>query len=105
MSSKNNRRPNSNPAPRPQGRPQGATNAPAGQVVVVPQCPYCRSSDREKYRFVSCTAHGGYTAAGVEYSHVVRRRTKCLSCSKTRIDKFLENRAPEVNPGEENEPE
>lgn len=87
------------------GRPAGSKNSPVGDVVIVPQCPYCRSSDREPYRFVSCVEHGGHTAAGVEYSHVVRRRTRCLACNRVRTDKFLENRMPEKNPGDEDEPE
>ncbi len=91
----------------PPGRPPGTPNAKPGQVVAVHQCinPKCRSTEHERYRLVSCVAHGGFTAAGVEYSHVVRRRTKCLNCGTRRIDKFLENHPPEANPGEENEPE
>ncbi len=89
---------------RKPGRPQGSTNAEAGQVVAVHQCPGCKSTERERYRFAACVAHGGVTAAGVAHSHVVSRRTKCLACGKSRIDKFLENRQPDANPGDENEP-
>lgn len=89
---------------RKPGRPQGSTNAEVGQVVAVHQCKQCKSSERERYRLVNCVAHGGVTASGIRYSHVVFRRTKCKQCGTSRVDKFLENRAPDVSPGSECEP-
>lgn len=88
------------------GRPKGAKNSELGQVLVVAQCPLCKSSDRERYRLVAVIEHGGVTSTGFEYSHTVKRRTRCKTpgCLKVRTDTFLENSAPQVNPGEENEP-
>lgn len=90
--------------PKPKGRPKGASNIEFGVVVVVPQCPVCKSSARERYRLVSYTKHGGITSSGYEYSHTVKRRTRCTNCGKRRIDTFLENAVPKANPGEVNEP-
>ena len=89
------------------GRPPGATNAESGQVVAVHQCPQCKSTDRERYRLVNCVESGGVTSSGIVYSHVVFRRTRCKTagCTKSRIDRFLENHPPGVSPGEECEPD
>lgn len=89
---------------KPKGRPQGSPNVTTTQLVRLPQCPSCKTTDRGRYYFVSAIDHGGITADGYEYSHVVRRRTTCAHCGQTRIDKFLENSAPAANPGDENEP-
>lgn len=90
--------------PKPKGRPKGAGNVELGNVLVVAQCPRCKSSERERYRLVSCTPHGGVTSSGFEYSHTVKRRTRCTNCGKRRIDTFLENAIPKANPGQVNEP-
>lgn len=86
------------------GRPQGAGNVKTIQSVQTPACPVCGKTDRERYRLLSAVQHGGFTANGREYSHVVNRRTKCKACGEPRIDRFFENRMPEASPGEENEP-
>lgn len=87
------------------GRPQGSTNVEVTQIVDVSRCPECGKTDRSRYHFVSCIEHGGVTSAGREYTHTVKRRTECLNCNRRRIDTFHENRVPDANPGEENEPE
>jgi hypothetical protein len=87
------------------GRPQGSANVEATQIVDTPRCPTCGKTDRTPYRLVNSVNHGGMTSEGRLYTHVVSRRTSCTACSKVRIDKFFENRVPEANPGDENEPE
>lgn len=86
------------------GRPRGSQNVPTLQLIATPRCPKCGSTDRERYRFVSSVRHGGITSSGLEYTHTVRRRTRCLACQQVRIDVFLENSVPLANPGDENEP-
>ena len=87
------------------GRPTGSTNVKTIQSVHPAACPHCGKTDREPYRLASVIAHGGVTATGREYSHVVNRRTKCRACGQARIDRYFENRAPEASPGDECEPE
>lgn len=87
------------------GRSKESRNVDVVQTVYLSRCPKCGKTDRAKYRLTGSVAHAGTTSDGQEYTHVVRRRTKCLSCGKPRIDRFFENRAPEANPGDENEPE
>lgn len=87
------------------GRPAGAKNVKETQLVQTPACPWCKITDRSAYRFVSAVAHGGVRADGTPYSHVVARRCQCLGCGKRRIDKFFENRVPDANPGDEDEPD
>jgi len=86
------------------GRPMGAKNVATTQIVATPACPFCKSTERTKYRLVAALAYGGTTADGQPYTHVVTRRTCCKSCQKWRRDKFFENRMPAASPGEENEP-
>lgn len=87
------------------GRPAGSKNVNTTQILDTPRCPGCGKTDRTRYRFVGAVEHGGFMSDGREYTHVVSRRTRCLACEKVRIDKFFENRSPEADPGEENEPD
>jgi hypothetical protein len=87
------------------GRPKGSRNVEKTQIVDLPRCPYCSKTDRTPYRLVNSVNHGGVTAEGRAYTHVISRRTSCMACGRTRIDKFLENQVPEANPGDENEPD
>lgn len=87
------------------GRPKGATNVQTIQIVDLSRCPDCQKTDRTPYRLASCIDHAGITADGREFTHVVSRRTSCVACGRSRVDKFFENRAPKANPGEENEPD
>lgn len=86
------------------GRPKDAKNAERGAVLVVAQCPGCKSSERERYRLVAVIEHGGITSTGIGYSHTVKRRTRCKNCQRVRVDTFLENSVPAASPGDENEP-
>jgi hypothetical protein len=86
------------------GRPKGAKNVKATQIVETPRCPVCGNTDRTPYRLVSSANHGGVTGNGWEYTHVITRRTACTACGQVRLDKFFENRVPEADPGDENEP-
>lgn len=86
------------------GRPKAAKNVTTTQIVATPRCPVCGCTDRSPYRLVNCVDFAGVTSAGVSYTHVVSRRTKCSNCAKVRIDKFFESRTPAASPGDENEP-
>lgn len=59
--------------------------------VDAPRCPTCGSSDREPYFGVVETEFAGLHD-GLEYTHVINRRTVCKNCGQTRIDRTYENR-------------
>lgn len=74
------------------GRPKGAKNVSENQTVVLPQCGSCGSSERTPYQKVNEVEHGGKTAEGEEYTHIVFKRTKCKNCGQQRVDRIRENR-------------
>ena len=79
------------PRRRP-GRPKGSTNTDADVVHVEPsRCRRCGSTRRGDYygktEQAFCGKHNGQP-----FTHIVRRRTKCLDCGQVRIDRAYENR-------------
>ena len=77
------------------GRPPGQTMAPAPAVVTVPtsRCPKCDSTERTPYFGCTEQEHDGVDEKGRPFTHIVRRRTRCLNCGQARIDRSHENRA------------
>ena len=76
------------------GRPKGSTNADADVITVEPsRCRRCGSTRRSDYygktEQAFCGEHNGQP-----FTHIVRRRTKCLDCGQSRIDRAYENRPP-----------
>lgn len=75
------------------GRPKGAPNKQVDQVVAEPsRCKTCHSTDREAYHAKQEIESPGVDLAGKPYTHVIWRRTKCLTCGQHRIDRTYENR-------------
>ena len=79
------------PRRRP-GRPKGSTNADADGIIVEPsRCRRCGSTRRGDYYGKTGQAFRG-EHNGQPFTHIVRRRTKCLDCGQVRIDRAFENR-------------
>lgn len=83
------------------GRPKGVKN---GSVPVnnVPasSCPVCGSTEREDYAATTTQPYSGITPEGQPYTEIIRRRTRCLSCGQTRIDRTYANRRKKKSPPE-----
>lgn len=62
------------------------------------RCPKCQSTERERYFKTVEVAIGGRELDGNEYTHVVRRWTRCKACGQARIDRSCEYR-PEWKSG------
>lgn len=62
-----------------------------GAVFVTSRCPRCDSTERAGYFGTITTAYEG-EFNGRRYTHVVRRRTRCLACGQHRLDRSYENR-------------
>lgn len=71
---------------------QSKSEVPKVITVATSRCPTCGSTDRDPYYGVKTMAHGGITADGDLYTHVVWRRTRCCACGQIRIDKSFESR-------------
>jgi len=77
------------------GRPKGSTNADADVITVEPsRCKRCGSTRRGDYYGRTEQAFQG-VQDGLPFTHIVRRRTKCLDCRQLRIDRAYENRPGE----------
>jgi len=74
------------------GRPKGSKGGNVDTVTVEPsRCPRCGSTRRsDYYGKTEQTFRGEH--GGRPFTHIVRRRTKCLDCGQTRIDRAYENR-------------
>ena len=82
------------PRRRP-GRPKGSTNADPDVNTVEPsRCQRCGSTRRGDYYGKTEQAFQG-VQNGLPFTHIVRRRTKCLDCGQVRIDRAYENRPKE----------
>ena len=83
------------PAFGAQGRPKGSKNAEYEHAIVrPPQCPSCRSTDREPYRERPRVIRYSGVLPGApphEYTHVIKRRTRCRNCGQARVDTWYEN--------------
>ena len=55
------------------------------------RCPTCGSTERGDYYNCVASEHSGIDPSGRPYTHVIRRRTKCI-CGQARIDRSYENR-------------
>lgn len=81
------------------GRPAGAKTVDRDVVAVIPGCcQKCGSTNREPYDKVLEREMGGRLNGGIEYSHVVWRRTKCRACGQARTERHYENRRAQPNP-------
>ena len=90
----NNKR-NTKRTSRGPGRPKGSTNADADVITVEPsRCKRCGSTRRGDYYGKTEQAFQG-VQDGLPFTHIVRRRTKCLDCGQVRIDRAYENRPGE----------
>jgi hypothetical protein len=86
------------------GRPLGAKNIDAGQIVEMSRCikENCRSTERTPYRTTAVQKYEGMRN-GEPFTHIVRRRTRCLACDQTRIDTSYEYRIAGTQYKEEGE--
>lgn len=76
------------------GRTKGPQKMPKPPVNQVEEsrCPKCDSTEREDYHNSTEQEFGGTDPKGKPYTHIVRRRTKCVACGQERIDRSYENR-------------
>lgn len=82
------------------GRPKDASkDKPPVTTVEESRCPRpeCQSTRRGSYYGTTEQEHRGLDDDGKPYTHIVRRRTKCLDCGQGRIDRTYENRAEAEN--------
>lgn len=70
-------------------QPKRQTGIPQVSTVAT-QCSKCGSSRRDKYSGVRIQEHAG-TFEGKQYTHIVRRWTKCLDCGQARVDREYVN--------------
>ena len=78
---------------RPRGRPRGTKNLQAVVITVQPsRCPRCGSTRRSEYWGKTVQEYAGIDPEGRPYTHIIRRRCRCLDCGQVRIDKTYENR-------------
>ena len=61
--------------------------------VIPPSCPKCGCTDREPYFAIKRLAISGVTPAGVPYTRITFRRTRCKGCGQSRIDRVFESPA------------
>jgi len=76
------------------GRPQGSQQQDAAVATIEPsRCvnPQCLSTRRSDYWGKTVQEYAGLTPGGMPYTHIVRRRCKCLDCGQVRVDKTFEN--------------
>ena len=74
------------------GRPKGSKGGTIETITVEPsRCPLCGSTRRSDYYGKTEQAFRG-EHHGQPFTHIVRRRTKCLNCGQLRVDRFYENR-------------
>jgi len=74
------------------GRPKGSKGGTIDTITVEPsRCRRCGSTRRGDYYGKTEQAFRG-KHNGQPFTHIVRRRTKCLDCGQTRIDRAYENR-------------
>ena len=92
MARKTNARNKERHSQRGPGRPKGSTNADADVIIVEPsRCRRCGSTRRgDYYGKTEQTFQGVHN--GQPFTHIVRRRTKCLDCAQCRVDRAYENR-------------
>lgn len=76
-------------------RPQKADRAKRPPTIQISgsRCPKCHSTERTEYYGTIRRPLVGIDSLGRAYTHVIWRRTKCLSCGQFRIDKTYENHA------------
>ena len=75
------------------GRPKGSGHPPADVITVDPsRCRRCGSTRRSDYYGKTEQAFRG-EHNGQPFTHIVRRRTRCLDCGQLRVDRAYENRA------------
>lgn len=58
--------------------------------VEASRCRACGSTNRTGYHHVTVQEYAGVTGDGRPYTSIVRRRTECLDCGQTRIDRSFE---------------
>lgn len=74
------------------GRPKGSTGGNVDVITVEPsRCRRCGSTRRSDYYGKTEQAFRG-EHNGQPFTHIVRRRTKCLDCGQIRVDRAYENR-------------
>lgn len=80
------------PAQNKKGRPPGTGTEKKPEVVgTLTRCPYCKSTNREKYRNSRSMQFSGIDPkTGEPYNLVTWKRTSCSDCNRARIDKFYE---------------
>lgn len=75
------------------GRPAGSPNREVDHAEAkVTRCEKCGSTERTPYFNRHEQAIAGLDGEGDPYTHIIRRRTKCLECGQHRIDRHHENR-------------
>ena len=75
------------------GRPAGSKNAKLAHAEgKATRCPQCGSTRRAPYTSRVEQAYEGIDPDGQPYTHIVRRRTRCLACGQHRIDRHYECR-------------
>ena len=80
-------------AARRPGRPKGSKGGSVDLITVEPsRCNRCGSTRRSDYYGKTEQAFQG-EHNGQPFTHIVRRRTRCLDCAQTRIDRTYENRS------------
>lgn len=74
------------------GRPTGATTGKYQLVDAHPtRCPKCGSTERSDY-FGTVERSISGIRDGQPHTHIIWRRTQCLSCGQLRQDRSYENR-------------
>ena len=77
------------------GRPKGSKQTVPDFVNVEPsRCKRCGSTRRSDYYGKTEQAFRG-EHNGRPFTHIVRRRTRCLDCGQLRIDRAYESRPDE----------
>ncbi len=77
------------------GRPAGSPNVDTVIDVPASRCPICQSTRRSEYEGRMVQPYAGMQN-GSPYTHIVRRRTRCLDCGQVRIDRTFENHPANV---------
>lgn len=87
---------------KPKGRPIGRENIRETAEASPSRCPKCQSTRRGRYLARTVQAYAGENSDG-PYTHIVRRRCRCLDCDQMRIDTSYENWPDGEPEGEEEE--
>lgn len=74
--------------------PESSKRKPPINQVAASRCPTCGSTERAGYSGCVEQEIAGSDANGRPYTHIVRKRTKCLKCGQARIDRMYENKRP-----------